>query len=298
MNAPHASAHDRADWPNKAASCFVEAAGVHWHVQTAGQGPTLLLLHGAGASTHSWRDLFPILAETFRVVAPDLPGQGRSAPGPSSVYSIRGMARAISALLRRLGDRPDIVVGHSAGGAIAVRMTIDQLISPKVLVGINAALQPFGAGMASLYTGIARFLAINPLAPRMFAWRASWPGAVERLIEETGSKIDTQGVGFYRRLATDPKHVGATLRMMANWDLQELEANLPKLATPMHLILGARDRTLPPERAREAARYSTFIEVEESAGLGHLAHEEQPKVIAARIIAIARQHGLLPESAR
>lgn len=298
MNAPHESARDRADWPNKAASRFIDAAGVHWHVQTAGHGPTLLLLHGAGASTHSWRDLLTILSQTFRVVAPDLPGQGRSAPGPSSVYSIRGMARAVSALLRRLGDRPDIVVGHSAGAAIAVRMTLDRLISPTVLVGINAALQPFGAGMASFYTGIARFLAINPLAPRMFAWRASWPGAVERLIAETGSKIDAQGVGFYRRLATDPKHVGATLRMMANWDLQELESSLPKLTTPMHLIVGARDRTVPPERAREAARHSNVIEVEETAGLGHLAHEEQPKLIAERIIAIARQHGLLPEIAK
>jgi magnesium chelatase accessory protein len=297
MNVPHESSRDRADWPNKATSRYIDVAGVHWHVQTAGEGPTLLLLHGAGASSHSWRDLLPVLAQTFRVIAPDLPGQGRSAEGPSTVYSIRGMARAVSALLRRLGDRPDVVVGHSAGAAIAARMTIDKFITPKVLIGINAALLPFGAGMASLYTGIARFLAINPIAPRMFAWRAGRPGAVERLIQQTGSKIDARGVAMYRRLATDPKHVGATLRMMANWDLQELAGDLPKLSTPLHLIAGAQDKTVPPERANEAAQRCPFILVETVPGLGHLAHEELPGEMAARIITIARHHGVLPEGA-
>lgn len=297
MNVPHESARERTDWPNKAASRFIDAAGVHWHVQTAGQGPTLLLLHGAGGSTHSWRDLFPILAQTFHVIAPDLPGQGRSDQGPSSVYSIRGMARALSALLRRMGSRPDIVVGHSAGAALAVRMSIDKLIAPSVLIGLNAALQPFGAGMASLYTGIARFLAVNPLAPRMFAWRASWPGAIEKLIAQTGSKLDPRGVSLYRRLATDPRHVGATLRMMANWDLQELESDLARLPAPLHLIAGALDRTVPPERASEAAKHSRYIAVETAEGLGHLAHEEQPRAMAERIVAIAREHGVLPEAA-
>jgi len=297
MDAPHESEHDRADWPNRAASRFVDAAGVHWHVQAAGEGPTLLLLHGAGGSSHSWRDLFPILAQSFRVIAPDLPGQGRSTTGPSSVYSIRGMARAVSALLRRLGSAPEIVVGHSAGAALAVRMSLDKLISPKALIGVNAALQPFGAGMASIYSGVARLLSIHPLAPRMFAWRASWPGAVERLIEETGSRIDPRGVALYRRLATDPAHVGGTLRMMANWDLHDLEADLPKLTAPLHMLVGARDRTVPPERAREIARRSPMIDVETLPSLGHLAHEEQPRLVADRIFAIARGRGLLPEAA-
>lgn len=295
MNAQLESARERADWPNKAASRFVDAAGVRWHVQTAGHGPTLLLLHGAGASTHSWREVLPLLSQSFHVVAPDLPGQGRSEAGPSSVFSMRGMARAMSALLRRLGANPDIVVGHSAGAALAVRMSLDRLVSPKVMIGLNAALQPFGAGMASFYTGVAKFLAINPVAPRFFAWRASWPGAVERLIEETGSRLDARGIGLYRRLATNPAHVGATLRMMANWDLQQLEGELPKLQSPLHMLLGERDRTIPTGRAREIARHAPTITVEHVPGLGHLAHEEAPGLIVERILAITQQYGLPAE---
>jgi len=67
---------DGRDWPNRSASRFVSAAGLRWHVQQFGTGPVALLVHGTGASTHSWRGLAPILAESFSVVAPDLPGHG------------------------------------------------------------------------------------------------------------------------------------------------------------------------------------------------------------------------------
>ena len=74
------------DWPNRTYSRFVQAARLRWHVQLMGDGPALLLLHGTGAATHSWRALAPLLAERFTVVAPDLPGhgftQGRPAAGP------------------------------------------------------------------------------------------------------------------------------------------------------------------------------------------------------------------------
>ena len=62
------------DWPNRAHSRFVAAGGLSWHVQRMGAGPKLLMLHGTGASTHSFRDLAPLLAEEFDVAAPELPG--------------------------------------------------------------------------------------------------------------------------------------------------------------------------------------------------------------------------------
>ena len=57
-----------------AVSC--SPAGLRWHVQMMGTGPQVLLLHGAGAATHSWRDVAPLLARDFTVIAPDLPGHG------------------------------------------------------------------------------------------------------------------------------------------------------------------------------------------------------------------------------
>jgi len=67
---------DGRDWPNRDASRFVRAGGLRWHVQKTGTGPVLLLVHGTGAATHSWRELAPLLARRFTVIAPDLPGPG------------------------------------------------------------------------------------------------------------------------------------------------------------------------------------------------------------------------------
>ena len=56
------------DWPHRETSRFVEAGGLRWHVQQMGRGPVALLIHGTGASTHSWRGLLPLLARRCRVV--------------------------------------------------------------------------------------------------------------------------------------------------------------------------------------------------------------------------------------
>ena len=82
----------RGDWPNAACSRFVSASGVRWHVQEAGSGPVLLLLHGTGAANHSWGAMLPLLASHFRVVAPDLPGHGFSTMPGERQLTLPGMA--------------------------------------------------------------------------------------------------------------------------------------------------------------------------------------------------------------
>ena len=67
---------DGRDWPNREFSRFVSAAGLSLHVQVMGDGPAVVLAHGTGSSTHSWRTLAPLLARRFTVIAPDLPGHG------------------------------------------------------------------------------------------------------------------------------------------------------------------------------------------------------------------------------
>ena len=80
---------DGADWPNRDASIFVEAAGIRWHVQRMGEGPPLLLIHGTGAATHSWRGLLPLLAQHFSC---DRAGFART-----RLYAIAAVASAVAA---------------------------------------------------------------------------------------------------------------------------------------------------------------------------------------------------------
>jgi magnesium chelatase accessory protein len=139
----------------------------------------------------------------------------------------------------------------------------------------------------AVFLPIARLLAVNSLAARLFAWRAADPAAVKRLVASTGSHIDREGVELYGRLMCNPAHVMGTLQMMAGWDLETLARDLTRLDVPLLLLVGTHDGTVPPseaERAQALVKGSRQVRLE---GLGHLAHEEQPAETLRAIRAFA-----------
>jgi magnesium chelatase accessory protein len=281
---------DGRDWPNRETSRFVRAGGLAWHVQVMGAGPVLLLLHGTGASTHSWRDLAPLLACDFTVVAPDLPGHGFTQAPHGDLLSLPAMARALAALLKHLDLAPALVVGHSAGAAIGMRLVIDRSVAPKALISLNGALLPFRGVASQLFPSLARLLVLNPFVPRFFAWRAGSAGAVDNLLAGTGSQLDARGLDLYRRLFSNRVHVASTLAMMANWDLDALGRQFGKLDVPVVLVVGEGDRAVPPGDAREVANRLPQARIEILAKAGHLAHEERPDAVAALIRAVAQEN--------
>ncbi len=280
-----------ADWPLRAASRFVEADGLRWHVQVLGRGPVLLLLHGTGGAGHSWRDLAPLLARDFTVVAPDLPGHGFTAPPPNAGLTLPGMARLVRSLLDALGLEPAFCAGHSAGAAVLIRMTLDGLLHPAGIVSLNGALIPYGGQAGPIASTMARMLFLNPVAPRLFAWTFAGRDAA-RLVERSGSTIDARGLELYARLARRPAHVGAALGMMANWDLATLDEDMRRLAVPLVLVIASNDRAIPPGDAVQVRGLVPAARIVELPGLGHLAHEEDPDGIAALIRREAAEVGI------
>ena len=281
-----------AGWPNREASRFVTAGGLRWHVQVMGAGPFLLLIHGTGAATHSWRALAPVLAQHFTVVAPDLPGHGFTELPAASRLSLPGMAQAVGALLAALAIRPDLAVGHSAGAAILLRMCLDRQITPRGVVSLNGALLPMEGLPGQFFLPLARLLTGVPLLPSLFAWRARDPATVAKLLDGTGSRLDPEGVRLYGRLMANSRHAAGALGMMANWDLRPLAAALPSLAVPLLLIAGARDRTIPPAQSTRVRAMVPGASLATQPG-GHLAHEEDPAATASLIEAFARSVGVL-----
>lgn len=285
---PPSLQRDGADWPNRGASRMVEAGGVRWHVQHMGAGPTLLLLHGAGAATHSFRDLMPRLASRFRVIAPDLPGHGFSTTPGAKAQSLPSMARAIAALLRALDAAPEIAVGHSAGAAVLARLALDKAIDPKLIVALNGAFTPFGGLASQALPYLAKALFLNPFVPRYVAWSVD-RAAVARLLAGVGSCVDPRGVELYARLMSHPAHVEGALAMMAHWDLHALNRDLPRLSTRLALIVGANDRAVPTQSAHKIAMRLPAARVYEIGEFGHLAHEEAPERHARLIIDLFEQ---------
>ena len=283
------------DWPNREASRFIRAAGFGWHVQVIGQGPPILLLHGTAAATHSWRGMMPLLAARFTVIAPDLPGHGFTETPALSRMSLPGMAAALKSLLQTLEIAPRLIVGHSAGAAIALRMVLDGPASPAGLpvgiIGLNAALKPFDGVAGQIFSPLAKLLVGLPLLPELFAWRAKNMAMVGKLLADTGSPLDPEGVALYARIIQDPRHTAAALAMMARWDLKPLIAELPRLTLPLLLLAGDEDRAIPPTVSDDAARLIPRARVIHLPGQGHLGHEQDPAGTAAIIEAFATEVG-------
>jgi magnesium chelatase accessory protein len=277
---------DGRDWPNRQHSRFLSASGVVWHLQEMGAGPKLLLLHGTGAATHSFRDLAPKLATDFHLLAPDLPGHGFTSMPSSSDLSLGGMARRAGGLLKQAGFDPEIAVGHSAGAAILIEMALSGLIRPRVIIAINGALLPIRG--ASLFSPLAKLLFLNPLAPRLLAWRARSNQATRLLLESTGSNIDPIGIELYQRLFRKPGHIAGTLGMMANWGVADLQYRIGGLSVPLILVSSANDTAVSPRDAEIIGARARTVRIVRLGSGGHLVHEEQPARIASLISSLAQ----------
>ena len=267
----------RATWPNAGCSRFVLADRVRFHVQVLGAGPVLLLLHGTGASAHSWRHLAPDLKQHFTVVMPDLPGHGFSSMPALERVSLGSYAGLVGALMRELGLQPELIAGHSAGAAIAAEMTMAGQVSPCGIVSFNGAFVPMGGAGDLFFSPLTKMLSVNPLMPRLFAWRAGSRRVVQGLIEGTGSHLDDEGLDYYQRLMTSPAHCSAALQMMARWDLHDMVDRMAAgLACPLLLVAGERDKAIPMRDAQMIANRMDKAELVVMRDAGHVAHEEHP----------------------
>lgn len=275
-------------WPHREASTFVSSGNARWHVQrmgpqNGGAGGPLLLLHGTGASVHSWRDVMPILAQTHDVIALDLPRHAFTTGHAPDALSLPRMAGELARLLGTLGVEPGAIIGHSAGAALAMQLALDHGYTGPV-VGLNSALRPFPGLGAQLFPAVAKLLFVNPFVPRIFSGSLSRPGEAEKFLKRsTGSTLDAAGLACYSALLRSPAHAKGALAMMANWDLPTLKARIGQITNPVLLVHSDRDAAIPIAWAREASGWLANARLEVMPGLGHLAHEEAPGAAAALI---------------
>lgn len=292
MSGPLRWEREGRDWPHRDASRFVDAGGLTWHVQQTGAGPDVLLIHGTGAATHSWRAVMPALAERFAVTAIDLPGHAFTRGKLAGGSSLPGIVKALGALMTTLEIVPRLLVGHSAGAAIALNYA-RRHGSETPVVALSPALMPFRGLAANLFPALAKLLFVNPFAPRIFAQMARGRGEVARFLDRaTASRIDAKGLTCYATLFGNAQHCAGTLAMMADWDLESFSATLPTISCPVLLAHGERDPAVPLRTVEQAAKLLPNAELVVWPGLGHLAHEEAPDQAVAAITRFAADHGI------
>lgn len=251
------------------------------------------MLHGTGGSTHSWAAVTRHLAPHARVIAVDLPGHGfthvpADIERAGSPYTIAAMAERLGALLTVLDETPTIAVGHSAGAAVLLRMTLDGTLAPRQLIGVCPALVAPPAWYVTLLAPLVGAFVEQPLVAATAAQLALATRVVQQVLASTGSALTSEQLARYQRLCSRPEHVHAALAMMARWDLPALQRDWHALRTPLHLIAGRNDRWIPRaalERAVQGIPGMTW-QVEEG---GHLLPEERPDVAVAAIQRAAKQ---------
>jgi magnesium chelatase accessory protein len=269
-------------WPLAKHSRLVAVAPHRWHVQEMGQGPELLLLHGAGGAVHSWRGLMPLLADHYRVIAVDLPGHGFTRSPHAARSSLDSMGQDLEKLIASEGWQPAAVIGHSAGGALALRLS-QSLVQTPLVIGLNPALTPFDGVAGWLFPMLAKMLAVNPLTPFLFTLGNPGTRQARKLILGTGSELDQDGYRLYAGLIGDRKHVNGALQMMARWDLKHLLRGLPTIEARTLFITGINDKAVAASVSDKAAARMPNARVVHLEGTGHLVHEEDPTAVADEI---------------
>ena len=276
----------------------MEAGGQRWHVQLFGNGPPLLLVHGTGAATHTWRDLAPRLATRFTVIAPDLPGHGFTTAPRTDLLSLDGMAKELGVLLDALEIEPVAGVGHAAGMAVLLRLALDREVPFKTLVGINAALTP----------------------PRRQMWTLLAPGRERRLAQfvrrwprhEDGDRL-ARGLAAALHRFVHVAGAGRALRRIpplapphgrGDDDVRELGYGRRSSATSRGSPRRSRSRWRSTirgsRRAAPTASPALFprARIVEIGDCGHLAHEEKPGLVETVIVESAQREGVLPRAKR
>jgi pimeloyl-ACP methyl ester carboxylesterase len=282
-------------------SRFAVVGGVRIHYKLAGNDePTVILLHGFAASTFSWREVMAPLAELGTVVAYDRPSSGLTArplPGDwtgNSPYGPEAQVEQLIGLMDQVNIREAILIGHSAGGTVAVNAALRHPDRVAALVLVDPALYTSGGAPAWIrpLLGTPQLRRIGPLITRSIQSRG------EQLLDlawHDPSKISAEVRSGYRLpLQAENWDRGLWELAAAGRDLN-LAAQLKDVRQPVLVITGDDDRIVPTAKSIRLADELPDAELVVIPACGHVPHEECPAPFLAAVTQfISRLRGATP----
>ena len=258
----------------------VQVEGLPIRYLGAGDGPPLVLLHGAGENALDWRWVMPDLAATHRVYAPDLPGSPMSAR-PTADYSPAFFERFVSGFLDALGIERAAMVGNSLGGLTALRLALFEPARVKALVLADSA------GLGRAVSPALRSLALPGYGKLAVSWSKTPPGALQRalgravLLFARPRRVPPEWLKAQYRLSRTPGFLEAQLAAVRaqvglRGQREVLLGRLPGLEIPTLVVWGARDRVVPESQARDAVARLRDGALSIIPDCGHMPHVECP----------------------
>ncbi len=261
----------------------LKRVSLHGHdlvYRQAGQGPTLLLIHGMAGSSRAWKAVMPELARSYQVIAPDLPGHGQSA-SPTGDYSLGNLSATLRDLLAVIGIERATIVGQSLGGGVAMQLAYQhpEIAERLVLVG--------SGGLGREVSWMIRALSLpgtEYVAPALF------PG----FVREAGNRVSELALRLGVRAPrvaemwdayaslTIPEHRVAflrTVRAVIEPGGQAVSASgrlYLAAAMPTLIVWGDADSIIPVSHAHSAHAAMPGSRLEILPGVGHFPHAEEP----------------------
>ena len=205
----------------------------------AGAGMPVVLLHGWALAHHTYRDVIASIAQQgCRVIAPAMPGFGGTHEIPERDFSIAGYARWVADLLDALEvTEPVVVVGHSFGGGVAIRLAHDHSDRVRSMVLVNSV------GGSSWRKGhVLRSIAERPL----WDWGLHFPGDVWPL-RQARRVLPVIAEDFLPNLVRNPRAIIKVANLARRADLRSELEDLREAGKPITILWAARDGIIPRE---------------------------------------------------
>jgi pimeloyl-ACP methyl ester carboxylesterase len=276
--------------PEGAESRFVSVNGIRLHYVTMGQGPLVILLHGWPETSYEWREVMPLLAAHFTLVAPDLRGLGLSEKTHGG-YDKKRVASDIAALIKQLGKGPAMVVGHDMGGKVAYVLALlyPELVNKLVLVD---CMPPGTEKMDPSKRGSWHYgFHMTPEIPEMLtkdrekeyfsALIKKWTHKKNAISPETINEYAshyatpggmTAGFNYYRTLPQDGQFLAT---------IPDKKILMPVLTVAGRYGVSENLYTIMSKKSN----HITGVIIEES---GHFIPEESPKLLAKQLLKFLR----------
>jgi len=255
-------------------------APVKLFYEEKGQGSPVLLVHGFGASTYTWRNIAPALAQNNRVIAVDLKGFGQSDKPFDERYSVFDQAELLKQLIIDNNLRDLALVGHSYGGGVALVLALDEdprldgRISKLVLLDTIAYPQDIPVFFRMLDVPLFSHLGVRMVPPSVQTRIAL------RIAYLDNSKIDEEEVEMYAaplRTAAGKHAIIHSARQIMPERLEEISARYASITMPTLIGWCDYDRIVPLDVGLKLRRTLPNAQLKIIEGCGHMPQEEQPE---------------------
>ena len=254
-------------------SSFISIDGINVHYRDVGKGEAILLIHGTGASLHTWEKWIDILSPGYRVISFDLPGFGLTGPDPNHNYQISRYTAILDSLMVKLKVDSFHIAGNSLGGLVAWRYTTQFPQKILTLNLIDAAGLPQPGKKPPFIFQLAKLPVLSTLMQKVTPKSIIENSMLD--VYKNDNLVTEKLIDRYFELSLREGNRTAFVKRMSQLN-EKLDINdLKKITAPVLIQWGKDDRWIPLAKGYEFKKIIPKAELK-IYNSGHVPMEENP----------------------